>query len=203
MTDVWLTIGGLFVATVAIKAAGPLIVGGRELPHSAYAVIGLLAPHSERPVFGQSETQVTLSSLALDVGEPGVIEASIECPAGCGRFLAELRYDPAVVQVQDVFAGPYLGADVVVSESTIDNAQGVVRLAAEAQAGPDEAQPVLFLLNVSGAGNGVTPLAFSQLEVTDLNGSPLAVTSEVGRVSVVQRSNGGGRFVRGQRCQRA
>jgi branched-subunit amino acid transport protein len=44
MTDVWLTIGGLFVATVAIKAAGPLIVGGRELPQSAYAVIALLAP---------------------------------------------------------------------------------------------------------------------------------------------------------------
>jgi len=44
MTDAWLTIGGLFVATVAIKAAGPLIVGGRELPPSAYAVIGLLAP---------------------------------------------------------------------------------------------------------------------------------------------------------------
>jgi branched-subunit amino acid transport protein len=44
MTDVWLTIGGLFAATVAIKAAGPLIVGGRELPAGAYAVIGLLAP---------------------------------------------------------------------------------------------------------------------------------------------------------------
>ena len=44
MTDVWLTIGGLFAATVAIKAAGPSIVGGRELPAGAYAVIGLLAP---------------------------------------------------------------------------------------------------------------------------------------------------------------
>ena len=44
MTDVWLTIGGLFAATVAIKAAGPLIVGGRELPQGAYAVIALLAP---------------------------------------------------------------------------------------------------------------------------------------------------------------
>ena len=44
MTDVWLTIGGLFAATVAIKAAGPLIVGGRELPNGAYSVIGLLAP---------------------------------------------------------------------------------------------------------------------------------------------------------------
>jgi branched-subunit amino acid transport protein len=44
MTDVWLTIGGLFAATVVIKAAGPLIVGGRELPRGAYSVIALLAP---------------------------------------------------------------------------------------------------------------------------------------------------------------
>lgn len=44
MTEVWITIGGLVVATVAIKAAGPLIVGSRELPAGANAVISLLAP---------------------------------------------------------------------------------------------------------------------------------------------------------------
>jgi branched-subunit amino acid transport protein len=44
VTDVWITIAGLVVATVAIKAAGPVIVGGRELPRGAYAVISLLAP---------------------------------------------------------------------------------------------------------------------------------------------------------------
>jgi branched-subunit amino acid transport protein len=44
MSDVWITIGGLTAATVAIKAAGPLIVGERELPERAYAVISLLAP---------------------------------------------------------------------------------------------------------------------------------------------------------------
>jgi branched-subunit amino acid transport protein len=44
MTEVWITIAGLTAATVAIKAAGPLIVGGRELPAGAYAVISLLAP---------------------------------------------------------------------------------------------------------------------------------------------------------------
>lgn len=44
MTEVWITIGGLVVATVAIKAAGPLIVGARELPAGANAVISLLAP---------------------------------------------------------------------------------------------------------------------------------------------------------------
>jgi branched-subunit amino acid transport protein len=44
MTEVWITIAGLAVATVAIKALGPVLVGGRELPKGAYAVIGLLAP---------------------------------------------------------------------------------------------------------------------------------------------------------------
>jgi branched-subunit amino acid transport protein len=44
MTEVWITIAGLTAATMAIKAAGPLLVGDRELPAGAYAVISLLAP---------------------------------------------------------------------------------------------------------------------------------------------------------------
>jgi branched-subunit amino acid transport protein len=44
MTEVWLTIGGLALASAAIKAAGPVALGGRELPRSADAVIALLAP---------------------------------------------------------------------------------------------------------------------------------------------------------------
>lgn len=42
MTAVWITIGALAVATAAIKAAGPVFLGGRELPPRAMAVIGLL-----------------------------------------------------------------------------------------------------------------------------------------------------------------
>jgi branched-subunit amino acid transport protein len=44
MTAVWVTIAGLALTTFALKAAGPLIVGGRELPRPALGVIGLLAP---------------------------------------------------------------------------------------------------------------------------------------------------------------
>jgi branched-subunit amino acid transport protein len=44
VTEIWITIAGLTVATMALKAAGPLIVGGRELPDAALAVIALLAP---------------------------------------------------------------------------------------------------------------------------------------------------------------
>ena len=44
MTEVWITIAGLTVAIMALKAAGPVILGGRELPDQALAVIALLAP---------------------------------------------------------------------------------------------------------------------------------------------------------------
>ena len=44
MTEVWITIGFLAVTTAAIKAAGPVILGGRELPGAAMGVISLLAP---------------------------------------------------------------------------------------------------------------------------------------------------------------
>lgn len=44
MSDVWLTIGLLAAFSIAIRASGPLAVGGRELRRSAAAVIELLAP---------------------------------------------------------------------------------------------------------------------------------------------------------------
>lgn len=44
MTEVWLTIGVLAVITFAFKAAGPIAVGGRDLPARATAVIALAAP---------------------------------------------------------------------------------------------------------------------------------------------------------------
>lgn len=44
MTDLWLTIVAVAVASAAIKAIGPVLVGGRPLPPRALAVISLLAP---------------------------------------------------------------------------------------------------------------------------------------------------------------
>jgi branched-subunit amino acid transport protein len=44
MTTVWVTIAGLACTTAAIKATGPLALGGRELPAWAPAVIALLTP---------------------------------------------------------------------------------------------------------------------------------------------------------------
>jgi uncharacterized membrane protein len=44
MTMLWITIVAVALASAAIKAAGPVLVGGRELPPRAEAVIALLAP---------------------------------------------------------------------------------------------------------------------------------------------------------------
>jgi branched chain amino acid efflux pump len=41
---VWITVGGLCLATGAIKAFGPLLFGGRTLPPVLQRIIPLLAP---------------------------------------------------------------------------------------------------------------------------------------------------------------
>ena len=44
MSATWTTIAGLAVSTAAIKAAGPVALGGRELPEWALRLIALVAP---------------------------------------------------------------------------------------------------------------------------------------------------------------
>jgi branched-subunit amino acid transport protein len=43
-TELWLVIAGCAVVTAVIKAAGPIAMGGRDLPPRVAGVIGLLAP---------------------------------------------------------------------------------------------------------------------------------------------------------------
>jgi uncharacterized membrane protein len=44
VSALWVTIVAVALASAAIKAAGPVLVGGRELPPRASAVVALLAP---------------------------------------------------------------------------------------------------------------------------------------------------------------
>lgn len=44
MTAVWVTIAVLALATIAIRASGPVALGGRELPDPILRVIALTAP---------------------------------------------------------------------------------------------------------------------------------------------------------------
>ena len=44
MTEVWVTIAVLAVATAAIRASGPVLLGGRDLHPRLFGVVALLAP---------------------------------------------------------------------------------------------------------------------------------------------------------------
>jgi branched chain amino acid efflux pump len=44
MSDAWLVVVLVGAGTVAIKAIGPILLGGRELPPRIGSMIGLLAP---------------------------------------------------------------------------------------------------------------------------------------------------------------
>ena len=44
MTVVWATVIGVALATAVVKAAGPVLLGGRDLPERFGSVVGLMAP---------------------------------------------------------------------------------------------------------------------------------------------------------------
>ena len=44
MSSVWLLVGSVGLGTVAIKAVGPVLLGGRPLPARATGLVELLAP---------------------------------------------------------------------------------------------------------------------------------------------------------------
>lgn len=44
MSETWLVVALVGVATVAFKAAGPVLIGRRSLPPNVQSVVGLLAP---------------------------------------------------------------------------------------------------------------------------------------------------------------
>jgi branched chain amino acid efflux pump len=76
VSAVWVTIAGLTVGTAAIKAAGPLLVGGRSLPPFALSVIALLAP-ALLAALVMTETFTREGELTLDARAAGLAAAGI------------------------------------------------------------------------------------------------------------------------------
>jgi len=76
MSAVWVTIGGLAAATAAIKAAGPLVLGGRALPARLLLVISLLAPALLAALVA-TQTFADEQSLVIDPRAAGVAAAAV------------------------------------------------------------------------------------------------------------------------------
>jgi branched-subunit amino acid transport protein len=93
MTVLWLTILAVAVANAAIKASGPVLVGGKELPPRASAVISLLAP-ALLAALVVTETFGDDGALVLDEKALGVGVAAValllRAPVLVAVFLAAL-----------------------------------------------------------------------------------------------------------------
>jgi uncharacterized membrane protein len=75
----WISVGFIAIATMAIKAAGPLLLSGRPMPERPAAVIGLLPP-------ALLAALVAISTLAS--GQRLVLDARVLGLAAAGTALA-------------------------------------------------------------------------------------------------------------------
>ena len=76
MTDVWIAIGVLTVVCFAIKAVGPVALGGRDLPRSAERLIVLL-PAALLSALVVVQTFASGRELVLDARAAGVAAALV------------------------------------------------------------------------------------------------------------------------------
>jgi branched-subunit amino acid transport protein len=74
--DVWIAIGVLTVVCFAIKAAGPVALGGRDLPRWAAQLIALV-PAALLPALIVVETFARGKELVLDARAAGVAAAMV------------------------------------------------------------------------------------------------------------------------------
>lgn len=93
MSALWIAIVVVTVANAATKAAGPVLVGGREIPPSLGEIIALLAPALLAALvltetFGE-DGQLVLDERALGVGVAGLALA-LRAPVLLAVVLAAL-----------------------------------------------------------------------------------------------------------------
>ena len=74
--DVWIVVGACGLATIVIKGAGPVLVGGRSLPPALLRVVGLLGPALlaalvATSVFG-GDRRLVLDERALGLGAAAI-----------------------------------------------------------------------------------------------------------------------------------
>jgi branched-subunit amino acid transport protein len=76
MSDAWATVLVLAVTTVLIRASGPVLLGGRDLPRAVRRVVVLLAP-ALLAALVITETLSDADGLALDERAAGVAAAGL------------------------------------------------------------------------------------------------------------------------------
>jgi uncharacterized membrane protein len=76
MTSAWVTVLAIASATIAIKAAGPVLLGGRQLPPAVLNVVALL-PAALLAALVAALTFQANGSLVVDARLIGVVVAAV------------------------------------------------------------------------------------------------------------------------------
>jgi branched-subunit amino acid transport protein len=89
VSEAWAAVIVIGVATIAIKSAGPLLAGGRELPGPVADVVGLLAPAvlaalvvtqtvggDEELVFDERVAGIAVASVAIALRAPILVSVA-------------------------------------------------------------------------------------------------------------------------------
>jgi len=76
MSDAWVVVVAVGLATIAIKSVGPVALGGRPLPAPVASVVALLAP-AVLAALVVTQTFASERSLAIDARIVGVAAAAI------------------------------------------------------------------------------------------------------------------------------
>jgi branched-subunit amino acid transport protein len=97
MTTVWIVVLVVGLATMALKAVGPLLLGGRQLPTRFLAVVGLLGP-ALLAALVVTQTLGDEEGLVLDERLAGV-------GAGAGAIVLRLPLLAVVIVAAAVTAG--------------------------------------------------------------------------------------------------
>ncbi|HEY3727046.1 MAG TPA: AzlD domain-containing protein [Solirubrobacteraceae bacterium] len=74
---VWITVAGLTITTAAIKAFGPLVFGGRQLPPLLARVIPLLAPALLAALVVTETTGGHGRTISVDARVGGLVVAAV------------------------------------------------------------------------------------------------------------------------------
>lgn len=99
MSAVWATVAALTVATAAIRAAGPLLLGGRELPPRVMAMVALLAP-SLLAALVVTQTFGADDGIAVDARVVGVATAALAIAARRSLLVAVVAAAAATAAVR-------------------------------------------------------------------------------------------------------
>ena len=151
--------------------------------HAAMAYAG--------PLWSSPHLTVRMDPAAVNVapGQAFTVNVVVDGAVDLGAFQYDMIYDSAVVTVNAVELGPFLGSTGRTAQSigiNVDNVAGIVTFAAfsfGSDAGP-EGTGLLAAITLTAVGSGTSALNLQNVVVTDVRANTQSVSVEGGTVTV-------------------